>query len=57
MMRQYELIRQEFLKELEEILVHFRIHVRVEGKAAWKRKKEVYGIAMLSDALSDSVLG
>lgn len=34
MMRQYELMRQEFLKELEEILVQFRINVRIEGKAA-----------------------
>ena len=34
MIRQYELMRKEFLKELEEVLNQFQINVTIEEKAA-----------------------
>lgn len=34
MMRQYELMREEFVKELEEILILFKIRVQIEKQAA-----------------------
>ncbi len=34
MMRQYELMRKDFLDELEEILVEFKINVKINGIAA-----------------------
>lgn len=34
MMRQYEAMREEFLKELEGILVQFKINIKIEGIAA-----------------------
>lgn len=34
MMRQYELMREEFLKELEAILIQFKINVQITEKAA-----------------------
>ena len=34
MMRQYEFMRADFLKELEFILNQFKINVRIEDKAA-----------------------
>lgn len=34
MIRQYELMRKEFLKELEEVLSQFQINVTIEEKAA-----------------------
>ena len=34
MMRQYEIMREDFLKELEEILSGFKIKVKISGIAA-----------------------
>lgn len=34
MMRQYEAIREDFLKELERILNEFKINVKIDGLAA-----------------------
>ena len=34
MMRQYEAMREDFLKELENILTEFKINIKIEGIAA-----------------------
>ncbi len=34
MMRQYEAMREDFLKELEKILTEFKIKIKIDGIAA-----------------------
>lgn len=34
MMRQYEAMREDFLKELENILTEFKINIKIDGIAA-----------------------